>query len=88
MTGIDVAMILAQEQVPSRLSLLGGHLLAAVIFSVVGIIVFAVCLLILEKITPFSILREIGEEHNQAVATIIGAIILGISIIIGAAVLG
>ena len=72
----------------SNFDILIGHLLAATIFSVVGIVVFFACLLIMEKITPFSIIKEIGEEHNQAVAMIVSAIVLGIAIIIAAAILG
>ena len=72
----------------SNFEILIGHLMAATIFSLVGIVVFFVCLLIMEKITPFSILKEIGEEHNQAVAMIVSAIVLGIAIIIAAAILG
>ncbi len=77
---------LAQES--TSLSLMGVHLLAAIVFSVVGIIVFFASLLLMEKLTPFSIIKEIGEEHNTAVAIIIGAIVLGISVIVAAAIVG
>ena len=73
---------------PSSLELLGQHLLAAVIFSIIGVIVFFLSLLLMEKLTPFSIIKEIGEEHNIAMAIIIGAIVVGIALIIAAAVLG
>ena len=79
--------VLAQTE-PSSMSLLGAHLIAAIVFSIVGIIVFFGSLLLMEKLTPFSIIKEIGEEHNTAVAIIIGAIVLGISVIIAAAILG
>ena len=68
--------------------LMGQHLLAAIVFSIVGVIVFFASLLLMEKLTPFSIIKEIGEEHNMAVAIIVGAMVLGIAIIIAAAVLG
>ena len=64
------------------------HLVAAVVFSIVGVIVFFASLLLMEKLTPFSIIKEIGEEHNQAVAMIVSAIVVGIAIIIAAAILG
>jgi putative membrane protein len=69
-------------------SLLLAHLVAAIVFALVGVIVFFAMLLLIEKLTPFSIIKEIGEEHNSAVAIIIGAIVLGMSIIIAAAILG
>jgi uncharacterized membrane protein YjfL (UPF0719 family) len=82
-----LGLILAQAE-PGSLAVLGGHLLAAIVFSLVGVIVFFGCLLLMEKLTPFSILKEIGDEHNMAVALIVGAIVLGISIIIAAAIVG
>ncbi|QEG39656.1 hypothetical protein UC8_16520 [Roseimaritima ulvae] len=70
------------------MDLLIAHLIAAVVFSVVGIVVFCLCLFVLDKLTPFSIIKEIGEDHNQALGIIIGAIVLGMSIIIAAAISG
>lgn len=64
------------------------HLVAATVFSIVGIIVFVLCLILAEKLTPFSIIHEIGEEHNMAVSIVVAAIVLGVSIIIAAAILG
>ncbi|WP_436717551.1 DUF350 domain-containing protein [Roseiconus lacunae] len=84
---LETALPLAQET-PTALQLLGAHLVAAVVFSVVGIVVLGIAILLMEKLTPFSISKEIIEEHNQALGTILGAIFLGISIIIAAAILG
>ena len=80
--------LLAQGNTPSQMAILGGHLLAAVVFSLVGIVVFFLVLLLMDKVTPFSIIKEIIEEHNQAVATIVAAIVVGISLIIAAAIIG
>ena len=77
-----------ETELISPTATLGDHLIAAVVFSVVGIIVFSLCLFLMEKITPFSIVKEIAEEHNQALGTIVGAVVLGMSIIIAAAILG
>jgi uncharacterized membrane protein YjfL (UPF0719 family) len=70
------------------LALLGGQLLAVVVFSIVGIIVFIGCLYLIERLTPFSIHREIIEEHNTSVGIVVGAIIIGMSLIIASSVLG
>ena len=64
------------------------HLAAAVIFSLLGAGVFAVCFLLILKCSPFSIRKEIEEDQNVALAIIIGAMILGLSIIIAAAIHG
>jgi uncharacterized membrane protein YjfL (UPF0719 family) len=42
----------------------------------------------MEKLTPFSIVKEIIDEHNVALSVIMGSIVIGISIIIAASILG
>jgi len=65
------------------------HSLAlTVIYSLVGIAVFGLCFALLEKLAPFSIRKEIEEDQNVALAVLISAVILGLSIIIASAVSG
>ena len=64
------------------------HLLAAVIFSLIGIAVLGVCFKLMSKLSPFSIKKEIEEDQNVALAIIMGSVIIGMSIIIAAAILG
>ncbi len=40
---------------------------------------------IIEKLSPFSVRKEISEDHNVALGIIIGSVILGLSIIIASA---
>jgi len=89
----DAATEAAQRVIVSpaqgtSINVLVEHLIAATVFSVVGIVVFVFCLILAEKLTPFSIIHEIGEEHNMAVSIVVAAIVLGVSIIIAAAILG
>lgn len=58
------------------------------IFVFIGLVVFAVAFLIVVLVSPFSVKKEIEEDQNTALAIIIGALILGISIIIAAAIHG
>ena len=71
-----------------NLSLLLTHLLAATVFAVLGIVVLFLAILLMDKVTPFSIVKEVVEEHNQAMATIVAAVVVGISVIIASAILG
>ncbi|MBM3966778.1 MAG: DUF350 domain-containing protein [Planctomycetes bacterium] len=84
------AMLAQLEPVMSeaRTGLLGYHLVAAAIFSVVGIVVLFLAIFLMEKLTRFSITKEIVDEHNTALAIIVGAIVIGIAIIIAASILG
>ncbi len=64
------------------------NVLAAVIFSLVGVAVLAGCFKLMNKFSPFSLKKEIEEDQNVALAIIMGAVIIGMSIIIAAAILG
>ena len=92
MLGIQMSMhsvlLITAQAAESSMDLLGVHLIAAVLFAIVGILVLFAAVWIMEKLTPFSIVKEIEEDHNQALAIIVGAIVLGISVIIAAAILG
>lgn len=58
------------------------------IFVVFGLIVFALAFLVIAKATPFSVRKEIEEDHNVALAIVIASVILGSALIIAAAVHG
>ena len=59
-----------------------------VIFVAIGLIVFALAFLIVVLVAPFSVKKEIEEDQNSALAIIIGALIIGIAIIIASAING
>lgn len=63
-------------------------LLTTVIFVAIGLIVFAAAFLIVVLVAPFSVKKEIEEDQNTALAIIIGALIIGIALIIAAAIQG
>ena len=58
------------------------------IFTAFGLLVFGLAYIIIVKASPFSIRKEIEEDHNTALAIVIGAVIIGISLIISAAIQG
>jgi uncharacterized membrane protein YjfL (UPF0719 family) len=63
-----------------------GYLLNAVVYSLLGILIFVLAFIVLDKMTPYSLWKEICEEHNTALAILVGAMSIGISIIIASAV--
>jgi uncharacterized membrane protein YjfL (UPF0719 family) len=73
---------------PSGSSQLFDHILAAVIFAAVGLVAFCASLWLITRITPFSIRKEIEEDQNTSLGLILGAMIIGMSIIIAAAIHG
>jgi len=61
---------------------------AAVVFSVIGMVVLFAGFFIFDKITPGSLWQEIRQEKNVAVAIVVGAMAIAISHIIASAVHG
>ena len=59
-------------------------LVSSVLFSVVGIAVFALAFFIIAKVSPFSIRKEIEVDQNTSLGILIGSIIIGLSLIISA----
>lgn len=59
-----------------------------VIFVAIGLIVFGIAFLIVVLVAPFSVKKEIEEDQNISLAVIIGSLIIGIAMIIAAAIQG
>lgn len=57
-------------------------------YSLLGIAMFALSFVVIGKVSPFSIRKEIEEDQNVALALLISAIILGLSLIIASAIGG
>ena len=63
-----------------------ANLVAAVVYALLGIVVFVGSFFILDRLTPYSLWGEIVERQNTALATLIGLVSLGICLIIAAAI--
>ena len=58
--------------------------LNTLVYTVFGVVVFAIAFWAMVKISPFSIRKEIEADQNVAVAVLMAAVILGLAIIIAA----
>jgi uncharacterized membrane protein YjfL (UPF0719 family) len=67
---------------------LAWHLLLMVIYTVVGLGTFAIAYLIIDKVTPFSLRKELNEDKNVALAIVLGAVFIGIALILSASIRG
>lgn len=68
-------------------SLLNGVILT-VLFGGLGIALMVLSYVIIDRITPGNLGREIVEQKNIALAIVVGSMVIGMSIIIAAAVSG
>jgi len=62
------------------------QLVSSIVYSLLGLVVFSFAFWILTKILPFSVKKEIVEDENTALGIIIGALVVGLTIIIAAAI--
>lgn len=67
---------------------IGHAAVSSVVFALIGIVVFAFAFVLMTKVAPFSVKKEIEEDQNTALGIIMAGVIIGVAIIIAAAVHG
>ena len=60
----------------------------SLVYSILGVVVFWVSFVIVDKITPYELWREIVERKNQSLAIVVAAMCLSIAIIVASAIHG
>ncbi len=63
-----------------------GIIIASLVFALLGVAVFWLCFIIIDKITPYDLWAEIVEKQNVALALVVAAMSLGICVIVAAAI--
>ncbi|MEK6814428.1 MAG: DUF350 domain-containing protein [Nitrospirota bacterium] len=61
-------------------------MLAALVYAVIGLGIFAIAFIVVDRLTPYHLWKEIIDEQNTALAIIVGAVAVGISIIVSSAI--
>ena len=62
--------------------------LSTVVYTLFGLIVFGLAFWVIVKVSPFPIRKELETDHNTAVAILIASVIIGLAMIISAALHG
>jgi uncharacterized membrane protein YjfL (UPF0719 family) len=65
---------------------LANNLAAAVVFATLGIVTFLVAFIVVDRLTPYNLWKEIVEDQNSALAILIGFVALGLALIIASAI--
>ena len=60
----------------------------SILFALIGVVIFWLCFVIIDKITPYKLWEELVEKQNVALALVVASMSLGISIIVAAAIHG
>jgi putative membrane protein len=61
-------------------------MVAALVYAALGLVVFGVAFVVVDKLTPYHLWKEIIDEKNTALAIVVGAVAIGISIIVSSAI--
>lgn len=65
-----------------------GAFLGSILFALIGVLVFWLSFIVIDKLTPYNLWEELVEKQNVALGIVVGAMCLGISIIVAAAIHG
>jgi len=65
-----------------------GIFVGSILFALIGVLVFWISFIIVDKITPYDLWGEIVEKKNVALAIVVGAMCIAIGMIVSAAIHG
>jgi putative membrane protein len=60
--------------------------LGSILYALIGVLMFWIIFLLIDKFTPYDLWQEIVEKQNVALGVVVAAMSLGISIIVAAAI--
>jgi putative membrane protein len=62
------------------------HVLSSLLFAGIGIVVLILSFIIIDKLTPHNLWKEIIENRNVSLAIVVASFMLGLAIIISSAI--
>ncbi len=71
-----------------KLSDMSDAAVSSAVFAGIGLAVFGIAFWIMTKVAPFSMKKEIEEDQNVALGVIVAGVLIGIALIISAAIHG
>jgi uncharacterized membrane protein YjfL (UPF0719 family) len=60
----------------------------SMLFALIGVAIFWICFVVIDKLTPYDLWAEIVEKRNTALAIVVGSMCIAIGLIVSAAVHG
>ena len=60
----------------------------SILYALIGVVVFWLSFVVIDKLTPYDLWDEIVEKKNVALAIVVGAMCIAIGLIVAAAVHG
>lgn len=63
-----------------------GVVFGSIVYALIGVVIFWLSFLVIDKITPYDLWEELVEKQNLALGAVVAAMCLGISVIVAAAI--
>ena len=63
-----------------------GNIVSALVFAFIGMLIFIIAFVVMDKMTPYHLWKEIVENKNLALDVLLGSMSIGLCMIIAAAV--
>lgn len=60
----------------------------SMLYALIGVLMFWLSFIVIDKLTPYNLWEEIVSKQNRALALVVAALCLGISLIVAAAIHG
>ena len=65
-----------------------GPVVNSILFALIGVVMYVVGFVVLDKVTPYHLWREICEKQNVALSILVGSMAIGLALIVAAAIHG
>jgi len=65
---------------------LGANFVAALVFALLGVLLFVIGFIIFDRLTPGNLWKELLEDQNTALGNLMAGVAIAIAIIIAAAI--
>ncbi len=63
-------------------------IIGSVLYALIGVLIFWIAFILVDKLTPYRLWDEIVEKKNLALAIVVGSMCIAIGLIVAAAVHG
>jgi uncharacterized membrane protein YjfL (UPF0719 family) len=67
---------------------LTDYVVSSLVFVAIGLVLFLVAFWLIVKMAPFSVRKELEDDQNIALGIVIASVIIGIALIVSAAIHG
>ena len=71
---------------PDVLRNLAANVLAGIVFTLLGVVLFIGAFMLFDKLTPGSLWKELIEDQNTALGVLMGCVAIALAIVIAAAI--